>query len=147
MRSVILTYSLTPWWRIFFKNLSAHNSPPLDPILRQLNLVLPIDPYVPKVHLNVILPPTPTSSQWSLPFGPSNLNLANTSPLPHACHMSSPPHPPWFNHPNNIRWIIQVVKFIIMQFSPRSVFLPFRSKYLPRYSVVINDGDFKSFFL
>jgi hypothetical protein len=35
--------------------------------------------------------------------------------------MSRPPHPPWFNHPNNIRRRIQVVKFIIMQFSPRSV--------------------------
>jgi hypothetical protein len=39
------------------------------------------------------------------------------------CHMSSPPHPPSFNHPNNIRWRIQVMKFIIMQVSPRSVFL------------------------
>jgi hypothetical protein len=36
--------------------------------------------------------------------------------------MSRPPHPPWFNHPNNIRWRIQTVKFIIMQFSSRSVF-------------------------
>jgi hypothetical protein len=41
--------------------------------------------------------------------------------------MFRPPHPPWFNHPNNIRWRIQAVKFIITQFSPRSVFLPFRS--------------------
>jgi hypothetical protein len=48
----------------------------------------------------------------------------------HACHMSHPPHPPWFNHPNNIRWRIQAVKVIIMQFSPLSVFLRFRSKYL-----------------
>jgi hypothetical protein len=31
--------------------------------------------------------------------------------------MSRPPQPPWFNHPNNIRWRIQAVKFIIMQFS------------------------------
>jgi hypothetical protein len=31
--------------------------------------------------------------------------------------MSSPPHPPWFNHPNNIRRRIQVMKLIIMQFS------------------------------
>jgi hypothetical protein len=38
--------------------------------------------------------------------------------------MSRPPHPLWFNHPNNIRWRIQVMKFIIMQFSPRSIFLP-----------------------
>jgi hypothetical protein len=28
----------------------------------------------PNVHLNVILPPTPRSSQWSLPFGPPNQN-------------------------------------------------------------------------
>jgi hypothetical protein len=27
---------------------------------------LSIDPYLPKVHLNVILPPTPRSSQWYL---------------------------------------------------------------------------------
>jgi hypothetical protein len=29
--------------------------------------------------------------------------------------MSRPPHPPWFNHPNNNRWRILVMKFIIMQ--------------------------------
>jgi hypothetical protein len=29
-------------------------------------------PYLPKVHVNVILPPTPRSSQWSLDFGPPN---------------------------------------------------------------------------
>jgi hypothetical protein len=26
--------------------------------------------------------------------------------------MSCPPHPPWFNHPDNIRWRIQIMKFI-----------------------------------
>jgi hypothetical protein len=36
--------------------------------------------------------------------------------------MSHPPHPPRFNHPNNIRWRIQSVKFIIVQFSPRPIF-------------------------
>jgi hypothetical protein len=30
------------------------------------------------------------------------------------------------------------VKFIMMQFSPRSVFLPFRSKYPPQHSVLRN---------
>jgi hypothetical protein len=98
----------------------------------------PRRPYLPKVHLNVIFPPTPRSSQWSLTFGPPNQNPVNTSPLPHACHMSRPPHPPWFNHPNNIRWRIQAVKFIIMQFSPWTIFLPFRSKYLPQHSVLKN---------
>jgi hypothetical protein len=115
-----------------------HKSPPLDPISSQLNPVRPIDPCFPKVQLNVILPPTPRSSQWSLPFGPPNQNPLNTSPLPHACHMFCPLHPPWFNYPNNIWWRIQVMKFIIMYFSSRSVFLPFRSKYLPQHTVLKN---------
>jgi hypothetical protein len=49
-----------------------------------------------------------------------------------------PPHPPWFNHPNNIRWRIQATKFIIMQFSSRPVFLPFRTKYPPQQPVLKN---------
>jgi hypothetical protein len=99
----------------------AHKTPPLDPILNQPNPACHIDYYVTKVHLNVILPPTPWSSQWSLYFGPPNKNLVNTSALPHACYMSHQLHSPGFNHPNNIRWRIQAVKFITMQFSPRFV--------------------------
>jgi hypothetical protein len=94
----------------------SQRAPPLDPILSQPNPVRPIDPYFPKVYLNVILPPTPRSTQWPLTFGTPNQNPVNTPPLPHACHMSRSLHPPWFNHPNNIRWRIQAVKFIIMQF-------------------------------
>jgi hypothetical protein len=60
----------------------VHKSPPLDSILTQMNPVRPIDPYLPKVQLNVILSPTPMSSQWSLTFGPPNQNPVNTSPLP-----------------------------------------------------------------
>jgi hypothetical protein len=44
----------------------------------QLNPVRPTDPYFPKVHLNVILPPTPRSCQWSLSFGRPNQNIVNT---------------------------------------------------------------------
>jgi hypothetical protein len=54
--------------------------------------------------------------------------------------VSCPPHLPWFNHPNNIRWRIQVMNFIIMQFSPRSIFLPFRSKY-PEHSVFLPQSE------
>jgi hypothetical protein len=100
----------------FLWNPKVHKSPPLDPILSRPNPFCPIDPYFPKVHLNVILSPTPRSSQWSLTFGLPNQNPVNKSPLPHTCHMSRPSYPPWFNHPNNIQWRIQAVKFIIMQF-------------------------------
>jgi hypothetical protein len=43
----------------------VHRRPPLDPILSQLNPVHPIDPYLPKVQLNVILPPTPRENPSS----------------------------------------------------------------------------------
>jgi hypothetical protein len=76
--------------------------------------------FLSKVHFNVILTPTPRSSQWSLAFGPPNQTPVNTSPLTHACHMSSPPHPR-FNHLNNIRRRIQIMKIIIIQFSPWSL--------------------------
>jgi hypothetical protein len=34
----------------------VHKSPPLDPILSQLNPFFPIDPYLPKVQLDVSFP-------------------------------------------------------------------------------------------
>jgi hypothetical protein len=69
---------LTPWCRILFEKLivtqlakkypaflwnpkvhyRVERSPPLVPILSLLNPVRPIDPYLPKVHINVILPHT-----------------------------------------------------------------------------------------
>jgi hypothetical protein len=100
----------------------VHKVSPLDSILSQLNLVH-INPYLPKVHLNVILLPMPRSSWSSLPFGPPNQNPVSTSPLPHPCYMPYSPQPPWFNYPHNTRWRIQSMKFIIMQFSPWHIFL------------------------
>jgi hypothetical protein len=75
-------------------SLPCSHNPATEPILSQLSPVRLIDPYLPKVHLKIILLPTPRSSQWSLAFGPPNQNTINTSPLPHVCHMSHPPHPP-----------------------------------------------------
>jgi hypothetical protein len=131
------TYLLTPWCRILFEKLNVtqlvkkillslwnpnvhyhvHKSPTLDPMLSQANPVRSIDTNLPKVPLNVILSPTPRFSQWSLRFGPPHQNPLNTSPLPHACHMSSPPHPedePFtllilFTYENTARWFQHIV--------------------------------------
>jgi hypothetical protein len=109
----LLTHSLTPCCRILLEKLTVtqlvkyypvffmepegslpcSQKPATGPYLSQPFPFRPIDPCLPKVHLNVILPPTPRSSQWSLTFGPPNQNPVNTSPLHPACHMSCPPHP------------------------------------------------------
>jgi hypothetical protein len=52
--------------------------------------------------------------------------------------MSCPPHHPWLNNFNNIRWRKQAVNLIIMQFSPRPVFFTFGSKYPPQHSFLKN---------
>jgi hypothetical protein len=95
----------------------VHTSPPLDPILSQVNPVRHIDPYLPKVHLNVILPPTPRSSLWSLAFGPPNQNPVNTSPSPMRATCAAQLILDFITL-TIFGERIQVMKFIIMQFSP-----------------------------
>jgi hypothetical protein len=77
----------------------VNTSLPLDPILSQLNPVRPIHPFplrsvlILSFHLRL-----------GLPSG-SCLRASQLKPCthlspPHACHISSPPHPSCFNHPN-----------------------------------------------
>jgi hypothetical protein len=53
----------------------------------------------------------PTSFKWSLPFRFSNQKIVHISHLSHACHVTRPFHSTWCDHPNNIRWRVQVIKF------------------------------------
>jgi hypothetical protein len=46
----------------------AHKSPPLDPILRQMNTHHILTPYFFKINFFIILPPTGRSSDWFLPL-------------------------------------------------------------------------------
>jgi len=91
----------------------VHNSLPLAPILSDMPPVHTFPLYFHKICSN-IFPSMPRSYEFSSQF--SNKNITCISQLSHAYYMPHP-SPPWFYHPNNIRWSIKVMKPLIMQHS------------------------------
>jgi hypothetical protein len=153
--------------RILLKELlvhyRVHNSPPPLPILSQINKVqatpfcifniykvVQIWPglFVCKqvtvfpghiwttLYFNIILLSTPTPSKQHLSFTRSYQKSACISILPHTCHMPGSSNPPWLDHPNTW-WKAQIIKFLIINFSPLSCyFLSLSAKHFPQNPIL-----------
>ena len=106
------TYLLTPWSRVLLEKLTGsaasqeipphfwnpkvphrtRKCPPPVLILSQLHPVPTTPSHFLKIHLNIILPSTSGSPQWSLSLRFPNQNPVHTSSLPHTRHMPRPSH-------------------------------------------------------
>ena len=73
-----------------------HKCPPPVPLLSQLDPVHSPKTHFLKIHLNIILPPTPVPPKWSLFLRFRHQNPVHASPLPHTCHMTCTSHSSWF---------------------------------------------------
>jgi hypothetical protein len=103
----------------------VHKSPPPVPILNQMNPIHTLQLYFPKIYFNIILLSTPRSPRRYLSIRRSNRNFVLISHLPLARFMPRPYHSPWV-----YCWWLQIMKFLIIQFSPASCHLiPLRFKY------------------
>jgi hypothetical protein len=89
----------------------VHKSPPLVPILKQIDLVDTTPSYVTKVHFNIVHPPTSWSSQWSLSYWLFHQQSIYIPLLPHSCYMTCPHHLPSLDHSNYVWREVQVTQF------------------------------------
>jgi len=87
--------------------------------------------------LNIILPYTPGSPERPISIRLSHQNPVYTSPLSHMCYMLRPSHSSWFNHLNNIWWVVNITKLLIMKFSPLPYYLvPLGPIHRPQHPIL-----------
>jgi len=79
-----------------------HKCPPPVPILSQLDSAHTPKSHFLMIHLNIILPSTPGSPQWSLSPRFTHQNPVHASPLHHPRYIPRPSHSSRFYHPHDI---------------------------------------------
>jgi hypothetical protein len=95
-----------------------HKCPPPVSILSQLNPVHTPTSHFLKIHLNIILPSTPGSPQWSLSFRFPHQKPVHSSLFPHPTYMPRPSYSSRFYHPHNSMCGVHIIKILIMKLPP-----------------------------
>ena len=72
-------------------------------------------------RFSIIMLPKPWCSRWSVLLRSGQQNPLCTSPVSCTCYMPRPSHCS-FDHPNNIWWLVQIVKLLVTWSSPVSCY-------------------------
>jgi hypothetical protein len=116
-----------------------------DSTLGKMNPLYSFTSYFSTIHFNTVLPFIHRSNKllswvsWPI-FCKDFLFLSHVFRVSRAFHSS------WFNHPNNIRYKVKMMKLFIMKFSPVSCyFISLRSKYHPLHLFFKSFNAYSSF--
>jgi hypothetical protein len=110
----------------------VYNSPPLAPILSQMNPIYSPKSYFSNIQFNIILLSTPRSSEWSLASRTSNRKCVRMSPDPYVRYKLRPAYPHLFDHlicEGYKLWISLLRSFYLAS----GHFIPLRSIYSPKH--------------
>ena len=101
--------------KVHYRN---HKRPPPLPIMSQFDPVYVPTSHFLKIHLNIILPSTSGSPKWRLSLRFPHQSLYTPILSAHTCYMPRPSHASRIHYPKNIWWGVQIIKLLIMRFSP-----------------------------
>jgi hypothetical protein len=112
-----------------------HKFPPPVPTLNQIDPVHHPKSHFLKINLNIILPPTPGSPQWS--FSIRFLTKTLYTSLLSSYLLHAPPSSFSILSPEQIWWAVHIIMFHIMYFSPLPCcFLLIRPKYSLQHPIL-----------
>ena len=98
----------------------VYKCPPPVPVLSHID---PVHAFHPTSWRSILIPSSHLSLGLPNCLFPSGFPTKYLLSYPHTCYMPCPFYSSWFYYPNGIWWRVQIIKLLVMQFSPLPCYL------------------------